>query len=271
MQTLETWQTILLAVIEGLTEYLPVSSTGHIILGTALLGIPSTDQMKDFTVIIQFGAILSVLVLYRKKFLWTTKERGLQFLLPLFVGFLPAAVLGLLFNKKIDALLGDVAVVGYSLIAGGLVLLGVDRWTRAQSQFSAESLDPLDLPLQKALAVGFWQAVAMIPGVSRSGATIVGGMASGLNRTTAAEFSFFLAVPTLTAAGLYKFLKMDHASLAEIWPQLLIGNLVSFFVGMLAIKAFIGFLTRHGFFWFGIYRILIGAAVLWAIRQASEL
>jgi len=246
------FQAILLAVVEGLTEFLPVSSTGHMILTSAAFGIAGDDFTKLFTIAIQLGTILSVVVLYFKRFF-----QSVQFYLKLLVGFIPAAVLGMLLNDYIDALLENPVTVAISLLLGGIVLLGVDRWF-AQAQSTK-------IGYSQAVKVGFFQCLAMIPGVSRSGASIVGGMALGLSRQTAAEFSFFLAVPTMfgaTAKKCYDYYKMGmHLSTDQI-QLLAIGNLIGFVVALLAIRSFVGYLQQHGFKLFGYYRIILGAALL---------
>ncbi len=272
---MEFWQALILAVIEGLTEYLPVSSTGHIILGSALMGIEGTSFVKDYTVIVQFGAILSVLVVYRERIM-TALRRGPRVFFLLLLAFLPAAFFGLLFGKKIDALLGDVAVVGWSLLLGGVILLFLDRLPahlerRAQANGLPAKPDALEISYQDGILIGLAQCLALVPGVSRSGASIAGALALGFNRKTAAEFSFFLAVPTLTAASAYKLLKMGESLSSETLPVILVGNLVSFIVGILAIKSFIGFLERRGFFWFGVYRIVLGAIILGIVLSGHSL
>lgn len=253
---------ILLAIIEGLTEFLPVSSTGHMIIGSSLMGIASDPFTKMFTVAIQFGAILSVIVLYWKRFLPEKQSfrKTFHFYTKLLVAFIPAAILGFVLNDFIDALLERVDVVGYALILGGIFFLFIDRIFRKNEEF----LDQ-DLKYSSALKIGFFQTVAMIPGVSRSAATIIGGLTQKLHKRTAAEFSFFLAVPTMFAATAYKMLEFykeggDFGS-NEI-TLLLIGNFVAFVVAILAIKSFINFLTRHGFRWFGYYRIIVGVVIL---------
>ncbi len=266
---MEFWQALILAVIEGLTEYLPVSSTGHIILGSALMGIEGSPFVKDYTVIVQFGAILSVLVVYRERIL-AALRRGPRVFFLLLLSFLPAAFFGLLLGKKIDALLGDVAVVGWSLLIGGVVLLFLDRLPAKLEKASHEK-DGLKLPYKDGLLIGIAQCLALIPGVSRSGASIAGALALGFSRKTAAEFSFFLAVPTLTAASGYKLLKMGDSLTSETLPLILAGNVVSFIVGILAIKSFIGFLERRGFFWFGVYRIVLGAIILTIVLSGHSL
>jgi undecaprenyl-diphosphatase len=248
-------QAIILAIIEGITEFLPISSTGHMIIGSSLMGIASDSFTKMFTVAIQFGAILSVIVLYWKRFFQT-----LDFYFKLFVAFLPAAVIGLLLSDYIDQLLERVDVVGYMLIAGGIFFLFVDKI------FAANETDPSEgITYPVALKIGFFQTIAMIPGVSRSAATIIGGLTQKLTKKTAAEFSFFLAVPTMFAATLYKMYKFhsDGGSFGSSEITLLvIGNFVAFIVAMLAIKSFISYLTKHGFKLFGYYRIIVGVAIL---------
>ena len=248
-------QTIIIAIVEGLTEFLPVSSTGHMIIAQNLLGVESTDFVKAFTVIIQFGAILSVLVLYWKRFL-----QSWNFYLKLFIGFIPAAVFGLIFSDKIDELLENVKVVAVMLILGGIVMLFMDKWLNKPKEDQKISN-------KNALIIGFFQCIAMIPGVSRSMATIFGGMAQGLTRKNAAEFSFFLAVPTMAAATGYKLLKFFLEPggvdiLTENVGTLILGNVVAFIVAMFAIKFFIGFITKYGFKLFGWYRIVLGTILL---------
>jgi undecaprenyl-diphosphatase len=247
------FEAIILAIIEGLTEYLPVSSTGHMIIASSMMGIASDEFVKMFTIAIQFGAILSVVVLYWKRFF-----QSIDFYLKLFVAFLPAAVIGFLLNDYIDALLENVIVVAFSLMIGGVVLLFVDKWFKYQEN------DPDEMTYGKALTVGFFQVIAMVPGVSRSAATIIGGLTQNLTRTAAAEFSFFLAVPTMFAATAYKMLKFQKevGFTLENIPVLLVGNVIAFVVAMVAIKSFITFLTKHGFEMFGWYRIALGAIIL---------
>jgi undecaprenyl-diphosphatase len=253
---------ILLAIIEGLTEFLPVSSTGHMIVGSSLMGIASDPFTKMFTVAIQFGAILSVIVLYWKRFLpaGKTLQETLLFYIKLIVAFLPAAVLGFLFNDDIDALLERVDVVGYMLVIGGVFFLFVDNLFRA-----SENAPDREVTFPMALMIGFFQTIAMVPGVSRSAATIIGGLTQKLNKKSAAEFSFFLAVPTMFAATAYKMYKFygEGGTFGSHEITLLaIGNIVAFIVAILAIKSFITFLTRHGFKLFGYYRIVAGAIIL---------
>lgn len=258
-------ETIILAIIEGLTEFLPVSSTGHLILGTALLGIEPTPFVKLFTIAVQPGAILAVVVLYFKRFFQT-----LDFYLKLLIAFIPAAVIGLIFNDWIDLLLESPLTVAISLVLGGIVLLFVDRWFKGNEEGPIQPLTN-----KRALIIGFYQVLAMIPGTSRSGATIVGGLAAKLNRKHAAEFSFFLAVPTLVAATGYKILKFfQEEGIGFTGDQawiLFIGNVVSFIVGLIAIKGFIAFLTNKGFRLFGWYRIILGGILLILLLTGTDL
>ncbi|RYZ75542.1 MAG: undecaprenyl-diphosphate phosphatase [Proteobacteria bacterium] len=263
-----TLQAVILAIVEGLTEYLPISSTGHLIITSWIMGINENPFVKDFTVIVQFGAILSVLVLYWKRFL-----TGIPFYIKLFIAFLPAAGLGFLLKDKIDLLLGDIRVVALALIVGGIALIGIDRvfakqekWLKETDAGHIESLTYVQAAL-----IGAIQCLAFIPGVSRSASTIIGGLSVKLTRKAAAEFSFFLAVPTLTAATGYKLLKILPTVTADQIPMLLIGNVIAFIVGCLSIKAFVGFLTRRGFFVFGVYRIIVGALILLALAFGSEM
>ena len=254
------WQAIILAIVEGITEFLPVSSTGHMIIASSFMGISHLDFTKMFTVNIQFGAILSVVVLYWKRFFQST-----DFYFKLFVAFLPAAVLGFLLNDIIDSLLENVIVVAISLLVGGIVLLFIDKITN--EKVTAER----EITYFDALKIGFFQCIAMIPGVSRSASTIIGGMLQGLSRKQAAEFSFFLAVPTMAAAGGYKLLKTYDTIQSEDIKTLLLGNLIAFVVAMLAIKFFISFLTKYGFKVFGYYRIILGLILLGLLASGYKL
>lgn len=249
-------QAIILAIIEGLTEFLPVSSTGHIMMGSALLGLDLEDGfIQLFTVAIQLGTILSVVVLYFKRFF-----RSMNFYFKLAVATLPAAVFGLLFNDQIESMLGNPAVVGISLIIGGVLLIFVDKWFKDGTEDNADSI-----PYATALKIGFFQCLAMIPGVSRSAASIVGGMSQKLTRKAAAEFSFFLAVPTMVGATgkkLYDYFKVSGALTGEQINLLIIGNVIGFIVALFAIKAFIDYLSNKGFKVFGYYRIVVGGLFL---------
>jgi undecaprenyl-diphosphatase len=248
-------QAILLAIVEGLTEFLPVSSTGHLIITSALMGIGSEPFTKLFTIAIQFGAILSVVALYFKRFF-----QSFRFYLILLIAFIPAAIAGKLLGDWLDQLLENVTVVALALMFGGVVLLFMDNWFKHQEEEVTGPPPPLT-----AFRVGLFQCLALVPGVSRSAATILGGMASGLSRKNAAEFSFFLAVPTLFAATVYKLYKY-HQDGFIISPDqqllLLTGNVVAFVVAFLAIKSFISWITKNGLRVFGWYRILLGLLLL---------
>ncbi|MDN3678179.1 undecaprenyl-diphosphate phosphatase [Flavobacterium paronense] len=249
-------QAVILAIIEGITEFLPISSTGHMIIASSFFGIAHDDFTKLFTVVIQLGAILSVVVLYFKRFFQT-----LDFYFKLLVAFIPAVVFGLLFSKKIDALLENPITVAVSLVIGGIVLLKVDDWFTQKE----ETQETEKISYATALKIGLFQCLAMIPGVSRSGASIIGGMAQKLSRKTAAEFSFFLAVPTMLGATVkkcYDYYKDGFVLNHDQINFLIIGNIVAFIVAMLAIKSFIGYLSKHGFKMFGYYRIVAGLAIL---------
>lgn len=248
-------EAIILAVIEGLTEFLPISSTGHMIIGSSLMGMKPDDFTKLFMIAIQLGAILSVLVLYFKRFFKT-----LDFYVKLVVAFIPAAIFGFLLGDYIDSLLENVVGVAISLLVGGIILLFVDKWFNRPSFREEEEINYLT-----ALKIGLFQCIAMIPGVSRSGATIVGGMSQKLSRKLAAEFSFFLAVPTMFAATAKKmldFFKDGHTISPDQVKILVVGNMVAFIVALIAIKSFIGFLNKHGFKLFGYYRIVLGLVLL---------
>ena len=269
---MDIFSSIIIAIVEGLTEFLPVSSTGHMIITEKLLGVPADDFVKAFTVIIQFGAILSVVCLYWRRFFrlnHTPAPEGASslrrflhkydFYWKLLVAFIPAAVIGLAFGDVVDSLLENVVVVAVMLILGGIFMLFCDKI------FNHGSNDTV-LTEKRALRIGLFQCIAMIPGVSRSMATIVGGMSQRLTRRAAAEFSFFLAVPTMLAATGYEvlklFLKGDAAVLTGNVTTLIVGNVVAFVVALLAIKFFINFVTKYGFKAFGWYRIIVGSAIL---------
>lgn len=259
---MDLWQAILIAVVEGFTEFLPISSTGHIIVTSSLLGINEQQFVKDFTVMVQFGAILSVVVLYWRRFL-----TGWQTYAKLMVAFLPAAIIGFVVKNLVDRLLGDVVVVAGAFIIGGLVLIMSDKWFATKGKITSVE----QLNYRSAAIIGFWQCAAFIPGVSRSAASILGGMMQNLDRKAAAEFSFLLAVPTLTAAGGYKLLKILPTIDASQISTLVIGNVVSFIVGIITIKGFIGYLSRHGFKAFGIYRIVLGVVILLLLATGHPL
>ncbi len=265
-------QAIIIAIVEGLTEFLPVSSTGHMVITSSLMGISSSEFTKMFEVVIQFGAILSVVVLYWRRFL-----QSFDFYLKLAVAFLPAAVFGVLFYKHVKALLESPTFIAVMLLVGGILLLFIDDW------FIKNENNPTDasqeITYKKALTIGGFQVLAMIlPGLSRSAATIVGGLTQKLTRQKAAEFSFFLAVPTMAAATLkdayefWKGVKLFNINPADIhaiapltnqqWGVLAVGNIVAFLVAVIAIRTFIGFLTKNGFKVFGYYRIIVGLLIL---------
>jgi len=253
---MNTLQAIVLAIIEGLTEFLPVSSTGHMIIASSFFGIAHDDFTKLFTIVIQLGAILSVVVLYFKRFFQT-----FDFYFKLLVAFIPAVILGLLLSDFIDGLLENPVTVAVSLVLGGIILLKVDDWFKDTS--ASENETAITYPT--AFKIGLFQCLAMIPGVSRSGASIVGGMSQKLSRKTAAEFSFFLAVPTMfgaTAKKCYDYYKDGFVLSHDQINFLIIGNVVAFIVAMLAIKTFIGFLNKNGFKVFGYYRIIAGLILL---------
>ncbi|HMU47256.1 MAG TPA: undecaprenyl-diphosphate phosphatase [Chitinophagaceae bacterium] len=249
--------TIIIAIVEGLTEFLPISSTGHMIITEKILGIESNDFTKLFTVGIQLGAILAVVVLYWKKFVAPLKTGNWNFYLKLIVAVIPALLLGFIFSDKIDKLLESALTVSITMIAGGIVLLFIDNIFKKDSIQTDEQIS-----FPKAFIIGLWQCIAMIPGVSRSAASIIGGMQQSLTRKLAAEFSFFLAVPTMTAATGYKLLKGYESLSSSDIKLFAIGNIVAFIVAILAIKFFIGFLQKHGFKLFGIYRIIAGIVLL---------
>jgi undecaprenyl-diphosphatase len=256
-------QAIILAIIEGITEYLPISSTGHMIIGASFMGIADQAFTKIFEVNIQFGAIIAVIVLYWKRFFQT-----LDFYYKLFVAFIPAAVIGFLANDFIDSILENVWVVATSLLLGGVVLVFIDKLFEDKPQMEEANF-------KNSFIIGLFQCIAMIPGVSRSAATIIGGMFQGLSRKSAAEFSFFLAVPTMFAASGYKLLKgFKNGDLNFDQEQLMllgVGNVVAFIVSIVAIKFFIGFLQKHGFKVFGYYRIALGLILLGLMWSGVDL
>jgi undecaprenyl-diphosphatase len=253
-------QAIIIAIVEGITEFLPISSTGHMIIAERLLMLPKDDVfIKLFTIAIQLGAILSVVVLYWRKFFDFSRW---QFYLKLVVAVIPALAIGFLLSDKIDELLDSPKTVAITLLAGGFVLLFIDK------VFDRPVIDKeRNITYTKAFVIGLWQCIAMIPGVSRSAASIIGGMQQGLTRRLAAEFSFFLAVPTMAAATGYKLLK-TYKENPEVLANthnltiLAVGNVVAFIVALLAIKFFISFLQRYGFKLFGWYRIIVGTTLL---------
>ncbi len=247
-------QSILLAIIEGLTEFLPVSSTGHMIIVSSVMGIASDPFTKLFTVTIQVGSILAVVVLYWKRFF-----QSFDFYFKIGVAFIPAVVAGLFLKGYIDTLLERVDVVGYALLIGGIFFLFLDKI------FTGNQIDEQEVTYLKAFKIGLFQVIALVPGVSRSAATIIGGLSQKLTRKSAAEFSFFLAVPTMFAAtvlSLYDFYEGGLSLTSNEVTTLIVGNVVAFVVAMVAIKSFIQFLTNHGFKLFGYYRIILGTIIL---------
>lgn len=256
------FQAIIIAIVEGITEFLPISSTGHMIITQQLLGIGDDAFVKAFIVNIQFGAILSVVVLYWKRFF-----QSLDFYFKLIFAFIPSAVLGLLLNDVIDELLESPTTVAVSLLLGGVVLVFIDKLLNPKNE--------IVLTFPKAFVIGLTQCISMIPGVSRSAATIIGGMSQGLTRKQAAEFSFFLAVPTMFGASALKLVKALDGT-PEIFTThnltvLAIGNLVAFLVAMMAIRFFVSYLTQYGFRIFGWYRIILGALLLILLGAGVDL
>jgi len=249
---------IILAIIEGITEFLPVSSTGHLVVTSSLMGISKDEFVKLFEIVIQLGAILAVVVLYFKRFF-----RSINFYIKLVIGVIPAVIFGVLLKKKIDILLESPLVVAVAFVAGGIILLFVDEWFNKPTVDDEEQISYLT-----ALKIGFFQCLAMVPGVSRSGASIVGGMTQKLSRKAAAEFSFFLAVPTMfgaTIKDLWDFYKHNTIGAEEMHQDikfLIIGSVIAFIVALLAIKSFITFLEKKGFKLFGYYRIVAGIAII---------
>lgn len=248
-------QAFILAIIEGITEFLPVSSTGHMVIASAIMGIGKDEFVKLFEIAIQLGAILAVVVLYWKKFFDFSKW---QFYVKLIIAVIPALIFGKLLNDFIDEKLGNPIFIAVILLVGGIVLLFIDKvFTKPEIHHEAEITNI------SAFKIGCFQVLAVVfPGLSRSAATIIGGMQQKLSRHAAAEFSFFLAVPTMCAATGYKLLKGYHLLNAENVKLLLFGNLIAFIVAIIAIKSFIGFLSKHGFRVFGWYRIIIGVVIL---------
>lgn len=262
---MDFFQAIILAIIEGLTEYLPISSTAHMIFASSYFGIQEDDFVKLFQVSIQFGAILAVVALYWKKFLDFSK---FSFYIKLACAVVPALVLGYIFDDMIDAVLGDPIPIAIVLILGGVVLLFIENFFKSPTIHKEE-----DITIKKAVTIGFWQCLAMMPGTSRAAASIIGGMQQKLTRETAAEFSFFLAVPTMAAVTVYSvFLKTYHQTGLKGYELLtqnsdnikmfLMGNAIAFVVAIIAIKGFIGVIKKYGFKPWGWYRIIAGIALL---------
>ncbi|WP_343688810.1 undecaprenyl-diphosphate phosphatase [Chitinophaga sp.] len=258
---------IIIAIVEGLTEFLPISSTGHMVITSAILGIGDDDFTKLFEIVIQLGAILAVVVLYWKKFFVFDRNR-IPFYIKLILATIPALILGFLFHHKIKDLMGSPMVVAASLFLGGIVLLFVDNWFTNPTIDKDEQVSNF-----RAIRIGFFQCLALIPGVSRSAASIIGGMQQKLTRNAAAEFSFFLAVPTMFAATCYDLYKSKDilASNTGNFQLLAIGFVIAFIVALLAIKFFIGVLKKYGFRVWGVYRILVGGAILAAMFMGYNL
>ncbi|TJZ63153.1 undecaprenyl-diphosphate phosphatase [Sphingobacterium olei] len=257
-------EAIILAIIEGLTEFLPVSSTGHMIIGTALMGLEPSDFVKLFTIFIQLGTILSVLVLYWKRFF-----KSLDFYYKLVVAAIPASILGLVFNDVIDSLLESPLMVAVMLVVGGVILLFVDKWFNKPEIANSD-----DISFRQAFIIGCYQCLALIPGTSRSASTIVGGMTQKLTRKAAAEFSFFLAIPMMLGASLvklYNFFKDGNTISNEEINLLIVGNIVGFIVAIIAIKTFIDILTKYGFKAFGWYRIVLGLIIIVMLLSGHSL
>jgi len=257
---MEYWQATIIAIVEGITEFLPISSTGHMIIFEKLLGLEPSALLNVYKITIQFGAILSVICLYWKRFIQST-----DFYLKLFMGFIPAAVFGFLLSDLVDRMLGSVLIVAISFIAGGIVLIFIDAWLKNDQPDNQEITYPM------AFKIGLFQVIAMIPGVSRSAATIIGGMTQRLNRAQAAEFSFFLAVPTMCAASAWELLKYYKDINSSNISMIIVGNIVAFIVALIAIRSFISFLTRHGFKVFGYYRIIVGGIILAMLLAGVDL
>ena len=253
------WQTIILAIIEGLTEFLPISSTGHMIIVSSLMGISQFEFTGTFITSIQFGAILSVVFLYWRRFI-----QSFDFYLKLFVGFLPFGIAGFLLKDIVEELLKSVTVVAVMLILGGIVLLFIDKYFNEKQPDSQPTF-------KQAFFIGLFQCFALLPGISRSAATIFGAMTQGFNRKSAAEFSFLLAVPTMFVITAYQMLKSYKTIKPSDMDMLLIGNVISFVVAIIAIKFFVGFLTKYGFRVFGIYRIILGAIILAFLAMGFDL
>lgn len=261
---MELLEAIIIAIVEGLTEYLPVSSTAHMGFTAALMGMEETEYLKMFQVSTQFGAILSVVVTYWKKFF---DFNNIRIYIKLALAVLPALVLGYLFDDKIEGVLGNQFVISSVLIFGGIILLFVDRWFK-----NLRIEDERGIPIKKAVIIGFWQCLAMMPGTSRSAVSIIGGMSQGLTRRAAAEFSFFLALPTMLAVTVYSIFMKTWGNgqkgyemiieTSENIQAFVVGNVVAFIVALVAVKFFIGVLAKYGFKFWGWYRIVVGIVLL---------
>lgn len=248
------FDSLMLGALEGVTEFLPVSSTGHLILASQLLGLEQTDAHKAFEVSIQLGSILAVLFLYAKDLI---KDKTLW--IKLIIAFLPTGVLGFLFYKHIKALFG-VETVSFMLIAGGLVFLAVEYFRRDKAIDEGKELS--ELTYGQAFFIGVFQSFSMVPGTSRSGATIIGGLLIGLKRKSAAEFSFLLAIPTMAIATAYDLIKHRHEMVVDDWSMLAVAFVTAFVFAFFTVKLFVGFVSRHTFVPFAIYRIIVGIIFL---------
>lgn len=253
------FEAFIIAVVEGITEFLPISSTGHMIITSALLGLKTSPFLSLFTISIQFGAILSVVVLYWKRFF-----QSFQFYFYLIAAVTPTVIIAFLLKKYVDLALGSVLIVGINLFVGGIIILLLEK------KFNSNSIIEKPMTYKKAAMIGLVQAISIFPGVSRSAATIYGGMFQGFNRKQAAEFSFFLAVPIMflaTVKDFYDFYKENGLSISSNEINLLIfGNIIAFIVALIAIKYFVDYIVKHGFYWFGIYRIIIGVLIIIAYQ-----
>lgn len=266
-----TLTAILLGIVEGLTEFLPVSSTGHLILATRLFGYDSS-QWATFNIVIQLGAILAVIVQFWRTFwavgtgLLKLNPMSLRFVRNVLLAFIPSAILGLALKDYIDAMLGSPSIVAWALIIGGIAILGVEKIAKPGPLTGVA-----ELPAKQCLGVGLAQCLAMVPGVSRSGATIMGALAMGVERRTAAEFSFFLAVPTMIGATTLELLGARESLMAGTgpvgWNEIAIGFVVSFVVALVVIKAFMAFVSRSGFAPFAWYRIVAGIVALFLLSR----
>lgn len=253
------FESLILGALEGVTEFLPVSSTGHLILASHLMGIAQTDAHKAFEVAIQLGSILAVLFLYAKDLI-----RDKTLWIKLAVAFVPTGVLGFLFYKQIKALFG-VETVSIMLIAGGIVFLAVEYFRRDKAIDSGKELS--ELSYKEAFFIGVFQSISMVPGTSRSGATIIGGLLLGLKRKSAAEFSFLLAIPTMMIATAYDLLKHRHEMVVDDWSMLIVAFVTAFVFAFFTVKAFVGFVGRHTFVPFAIYRIIVGVIFFYFIAS----
>jgi undecaprenyl-diphosphatase len=244
-------EAIIIAIVQGITEFLPVSSTGHMIITESMLGMKTSEFVSLFAVCIHFGTILAVVVIYWKRFFQT-----FTFYYKLFIAFIPAAIAGFFLESYISKYLDNVIIVAVSLLAGGVVLIFVDKWFKKNEDVKTEVSYP------SAFKIGLFQVIAMIPGISRSAATIIGGMTQKLSRKNAAEFSFLLAVPTIFAASGYKLFKTYKSINVDNINLLVVGNIVAFVIAVIAIKTFISLIQKHGFKWFGYYRVVLGITIL---------